>query len=155
MLRDAEFVATTAPNASELKPTRDSLYPFGGDVKRNWDLIRDLMLAVEDLPAGAETLAERLRIVEAYDLAEIQNHAELLIEAGLLKGDARHTIGGGLRVRIAGLTMAGHDWLASIRSESVWAETKGLAKTKGLDLTFDLVKAIAIAFLKSHLGLSE
>jgi hypothetical protein len=111
------------------------------------------MLAVEDLPAGREALIASMPFVESYDLSEIQHHAALLIEAKLLDGVARQTIGGGLQVRVTGLTWAGHDWLASVHNKDIWHRTMEVAKQKGIQLTLDMVKSIALRFAAAHLGL--
>jgi Hypothetical protein (DUF2513) len=121
-------------------------------MKRNWDLVRDIMLEVESLPPGQSVSVETMQL-HGHDRLEAAHHAALLIEAGLLEGKTLSTFGGGVHVHITGITWPGYDWIASIRNETIWAETKGLAKQKGVDLTFDLVKTIAIAFVKSHLGL--
>jgi hypothetical protein len=121
-------------------------------MKRNWDIVRDIMLEVESLPPGQSVTVDTMQL-HGHDRLEAAHHAALLIEAGLLEGKTLPTFGGGAHVYISGITWAGHEWLASIHSNAIWAETKGLAKQKGVDLTFDLVKTIAVAFVKSHLGL--
>lgn len=136
----------------EIDPSFSSMVFGGTTMKRNWDLVRDIMLEVESLSPGTQTFAQTLE-VPGYDRSEVDQHCALLVKEGLLEGRALNTFGGGVHVHISGITWAGHDWLASIRSESIWAETKGLAKSKGVDLTFDLIKTIAVAFVKVHLGL--
>jgi len=50
------------------------------------------------------------------------------------------------------LTWEGHELLDKIRSETMWNKIKTLAKEKGLELTFDTVKALAAVALTSILG---
>lgn len=123
-------------------------------MKRNWNIVREIMLEVEDQPAGMETFVDKMNVVQHYDRADVQHHANLLIEAGLLKGKAMPTIGGGLVVILQGLTWEGHDWLASIHSKTIFEKTLDFAKTKGVDLTLDMLKALAVKLTAAHLGLS-
>ncbi|WP_079744105.1 DUF2513 domain-containing protein [Pseudomonas aeruginosa] len=41
-----------------------------------------------------------------------------------------------------GLTWAGYDLLDTIRSKAVWERIKSTAQDKGIELTFDAVKAL-------------
>lgn len=49
------------------------------------------------------------------------------------------------------LSMAGHDLLETMRSATIWEKIKTTAKTKGIELTFDAIKALGAATLKSSL----
>ena len=46
------------------------------------------------------------------------------------------------------LTMSGHDLLDTMRSSGIWETIKTTAQKKGIELTFDAVKAIGIVALK-------
>jgi hypothetical protein len=45
--------------------------------------------------------------------------------------------------------------LDSIRQNSIWDKIKAKAREKGLDLTFDAVKALAAWAIKSTLGIGS
>jgi len=47
--------------------------------------------------------------------------------------------------------MAGHDLLDTMRSTRIWEKIKATAKTKGIELTFDAIKALGAFALKSAL----
>lgn len=89
--------------------------------------------------------------------AEISYHMVLLIEAGLVLGK---TVGGLNQpitdFQVQRLTWEGHEFLDSIRSDSVWVKTKKVFLDKGAEMTFDLVKTIAkdatVALMKGALG---
>ncbi|MFM4928558.1 DUF2513 domain-containing protein [Aeromonas veronii] len=69
---------------------------------------------------------------------------ELLIEAGLVEGKMSRVLGGGpINFTATRLTWAGHEFLDAIRSDTVWNKTKETFTTKGLDMTFDLIKTVA------------
>ena len=81
----------------------------------------------------------------------------LLIEAGLVNGQMVHTIGPGVKDFLAfRLTWDGHEFLDAIRNDTVWARTKKVFLDKGVEMTFDLVKAIAkeaaAAVMKGAIG---
>ncbi len=52
------------------------------------------------------------------------------------------------------LTWTGHEFLDATRSDTVWNKTKETFTTKGLDMTFETIKAVAAAAMTSMLGLS-
>jgi hypothetical protein len=51
------------------------------------------------------------------------------------------------------MTWEGHEFLDSIRDKPTWDKVKGRAAEKGATLSFELIKAIAISYAKSKLGL--
>ena len=111
-------------------------------MKRNWDTIRELLTKVEECTLPVEMV--RLSTFASERAAEISYHMSLLIEAGLVKGQMSQTIGPEVKDFFAQrLTWDGHEFLDSIRSDTVWAKTKKVFLDKGVEMTFDLVKAIA------------
>jgi hypothetical protein len=119
-------------------------------MKRDMDLAREILLAVEALGPN-DTLDQGG--LPHRNSTEVGYHIGLLHEAGLLKAiDARSF--GNIYAWIAqSLTWDGHEFLDSIRSDTVWQKVKGQAASKGVDLTFDTIKAIAAAVMKGLLGL--
>lgn len=138
-------------------------------MKRDWDLLRkqltdieaghDVLADIPDAPKWTDGLAW-----EAYDsLAKeqrtveerIAGHLELLIDSGyveglqVLRGADNHFAYGRSAPR---LTMAGHDLLDTMRSATTWESIKSTARTKGIELTFDAIKALAGYALKHALG---
>jgi hypothetical protein len=111
-------------------------------MKRNWDTIREILTRLEDLP-------DTNSILELSDFAnerayEYSYHVELLIEAGLIEGEMSRTLGRGpARFMAKRLTWLGHEFLDSVRSDTVWNKTKTTFATKGIDMTFDLIKSVA------------
>jgi hypothetical protein len=47
--------------------------------------------------------------------------------------------------------MAGHDLLDTMRSTTIWEKIKVTGKSKGIELTFDTIKAMAAVALKNLL----
>ena len=124
-------------------------------MKRNWDTIRELLTKVEECTLPTDMV--RLLNFPQERAAEISYHMALLIEVGLVKGQLMQTIGPEVKDFIAQrLTWQGHEFLDSIRSDTVWEKTKKVFLDRGVEMTFDLVKTIAreaaAAILKGALG---
>ncbi len=95
-------------------------------MKRDMDLIRELLLKLEALPMRMGGIVvippdtDEIQI-DSYTVEQIDYHLSLIREAGLVEaGGARPAVGIGFRR----LSWAGHDFLDSIRSPEVWAKTK-------------------------------
>ena len=95
-------------------------------MKRNDDLIRDILLALEAQPAG-ELLDSNDLNFDGHSSSEIHEHCTLLEEAGFITVFA-HVRGGYTLER---LTMAGHDYLANIREPTRWGRIKSAAAAAG------------------------
>ena len=113
-------------------------------MKRDWEVIR-------------EVLAE----VEAHDIADPQGleyevcpdefsikgqHALLLWRSGFLTGIDASNMSREALIN-PGLTWEGHELLDTLRSKPIWDEVKKTAKTKGIELSFEAVKALGKAAL--------
>ncbi|MDQ0042806.1 DUF2513 domain-containing protein [Variovorax boronicumulans] len=137
-------------------------------MKRDWDLIRKLLTAIEeeedfltDSPAQPKWLEQTeeayLNELKAFRVAEgrLFGHLELLLDNGYVAGFQviRMADGGFAFSRSAPrLTMAGHDLLDTMRSSKVWAWIKSTASTQGVELSFDAIKALGALALKNVLG---
>jgi len=119
-------------------------------VKRDLDLVRQLMLQIEALPAAPPVQYRMSEIEDPVLLA----HLELLIDAGLVNGKIARSHGArGDVISVSGLTWQGHEWIEMVRSQSVWNETKSAVLEQGGALTFELTKAVAAKLLRARLGL--
>ncbi|MCY1291067.1 hypothetical protein D9M70_402390 [compost metagenome] len=108
-------------------------------MKRDWDVIRDVLTEVESLDS-----AKFESIGYGPNDSEDSNkgaHGVLLWRAGFIQGVDASTMDGD-SIIAQGLTWSGHDLLDTIRSKAVWECIKTTAKDKGIELTFDSVKAL-------------
>lgn len=124
-------------------------------MKRNWETIRELLTKVEECTLPTDLV--RLDSFPSDRAAEISYHMTLLIEAGLVNGQVSKTIGPEVKDFIVQrLTWEGHEFLDSIRSDTVWQKTKKTFVDQGVSMTFDLVKEVAkeagVSLLKAALG---
>lgn len=110
-------------------------------MKRNWDTIRKIMLAVEAMPDEGSTLASA--DVTGIDSEAVFYHMRLLIESSLAVGNCPEMLSGPSHGWLTRLTWDGHELLDNIRRDTVWNKIKETARIKGVDLGMDTVKAIA------------
>lgn len=116
-------------------------------MKRDWDVIRKLMLEIEALPAGSALTSGD---IGGVDTDTAFYHMRLLLESGLAANGASEMLGGS-HCHLSRLTWAGHEFLDHIRNDSVWSKVKQEAKQRGLDLTFGLVQEMAKGVLRGML----
>ena len=134
-------------------------------MKRDWDLIRKQLTDVEeendlfsDIPPEPKwqdqdwnTYEKQLKEYQAIE-GRICGHLELLVKAGYVDGVqiVRSADGQfGYGIHSPRLTMAGHDLLDTMRSSTIWEKIKASAKAKGIELTFDAIKALGALALKN------
>lgn len=115
-------------------------------MKRDMDLIRKILLELE---SSSESWAERL---DGYEKQEIYHHAYLLIQAGLAEGNI-FSSSPPPQADLFNLTWQGHEFIDSVRNESVWRKTREYIKEKGGSATFNLITQVASLFIKSQLEL--
>jgi uncharacterized protein DUF2513 len=122
-------------------------------VKRNLDTVRKLLDLAEPQPAGEPLM--KFSGVFDNTAVEVIEHMALMIDAGLIEGDARpdpDSPGGGVFI-INNLTWKGHDFLDAARSDTVWNATKGRMAKAGA-WTFGLVLEVLKEEAKRQLGLT-
>src|ERR1700730_4899614 len=102
-------------------------------MKRDMDLIRELLLKLEALPMCpggiVHIMPDATEVqVDGYDTDQIDYHLSLIEKAGLIDtGGVNPMMGIGFR----SLTWSGHDFLDSVRSPDVWDKTKKVASAAG------------------------
>lgn len=120
-------------------------------MKRDLDLLRKLLLAVEskpDLRAKHFTAAD----VDSTDELALIYHGLLAIDAGLIEGE-RILTNTSDRLWVKRLTPAGHDLIDNIRSDSVWRAVLRRLSEVGGGASLDVVKSLAVAAISGALGL--
>ena len=115
-------------------------------MKRDMDIIRRILIAVEDADEPVEIIPDCTDAVFGY-------HAALLIDAGLATGDV---VDGPNLQPMAGsifrLTWAGHDFLDAARSDTVWRTAKEKILKPGVSWTFEILKETLKTLAKQELA---
>lgn len=129
-------------------------------MKLNPDCIRDVLLIVE----AASTSDNFVQFPEdwpetsfkAFSFEEIRYHIEQCFMSGLLIEPRRHTRDMSGHIFIRDISPSGHEFLANIREERNWKETKSLASKAGslsLKVLESIAAGVATAFVNKQLGL--
>jgi hypothetical protein len=122
-------------------------------LKRDMDLVRKIMFAVEEAEPAA--LRRKPLGIKGYDLGTVAGHVKLMQQRGLIEAHVVEPDGEPPAVAMVhGLTWDGYDWLDATRNDTIWTKTKQLVEEKGGGASFDVLKAIAVKFAFMHFGLS-
>lgn len=107
-------------------------------MKRDFELVRKILSETNDLPAakGGFTLE-----IEGYEKAVVDEHIELLIEAGLVSGKVIRGTEEIVCAYVTRLTWYGHDFFAATSDKPLWQKAKKLLLDQGGAITFDLLFA--------------
>ena len=103
-------------------------------MKRDWELIRELLLQIEALGTGhhfyPQDVGEHVADVVSY-------HIHLMCQANLIEC-SQHNPWNGAPVAIAnGLTLTGHDLLDGIRETSQWEAKKAYLQARTGNITYE------------------
>ncbi|MBB2777021.1 UNVERIFIED_ORG: hypothetical protein HNP28_002344 [Comamonas terrigena] len=117
-------------------------------MKRDWDVIQEVLSEVENLNAKQ---INGLHYDASQDESSKSEHAILLWKAGFIEGiDASGMNRPYLLAQ--GLTWDGHELLDTIKSKPVWEKIKKTAVDRGVELTFDSVRMLGSLALKAILN---
>lgn len=121
-------------------------------MKRNMDLVREILLQIEERDQGQRRWVE-LTIPE-HSESEVVEHLFLLHETGLIEGNDTSSIGE-RDFKARRLTAAGHDFLDSVRDPKIWKKAKDGAEAAGgfsLGILGDIAKGLIKTQIKKATG---
>lgn len=126
-------------------------------MKLNNDCVRDILFCTEENTGYRSSFAipkdlEPTSQLSKYELEEVLYHIGQCQKSGLL--EAKNYIDGG--IAISDLTPKGHDFLANIRSDTVWNDTKAVGQKIGitsLSALLQISTGVVTTIIKSQLGL--
>jgi hypothetical protein len=127
-------------------------------VKRNLDLIRQMMLALEEDPdlngrSRLNGFASQLVPLPDYDEDTLAYNLMMILDEGWLDGEYGMTSG---TFTVTRLTADGHDFIDSTRSPDVWDKAKSIATSAGGDtlrFVLETAKGVIRAEIARKLGL--
>lgn len=125
------------------------------DLKRDMDLIRELLLKIEAGQNMFEPISSNVanclgieveNSMSQEEAEQLAGHLDLLEEGGFIEIEARFGAGSYL---IKAITWGGHDFLDSVRDPKIWEKTKSGAEAAG-GFTADLLKDLAKGFIRKQ-----
>ena len=120
-------------------------------MKRDWNLIREILLEIEAQKSFVTSSLEYGETIKTHS-PEKNANAILLWESHFIKGIDITTDVHGKGLMSPELTWDGHDLLVTIESKPVWERIKSTAQDKGIELSFDAVKALGKIALAAIIG---
>ncbi|PKH20491.1 hypothetical protein CIG19_17830 [Enterobacterales bacterium CwR94] len=106
-------------------------------MRKNWDLIRDILLKADELEPNYSFNENDLA---KYDYRETARHLVMLANMGFIIHVDPHTIAYQTRI-CCGLTREGDEFLEMIRDPIIWERAKTILKDKGLEMTSHTLRA--------------
>lgn len=120
---------------------------------RDWEIIRAILIRLEE--SKTPNAVVNMKDFEGIEGQAIAYNMRLLRDADCIEANILETSTGDLKIGAAiarRLTPKGHDLLDSIRNESVWGEIKEKFRSKGLEMTVDLVISVGKRIMESMLA---
>lgn len=117
-------------------------------MKRDMDLMRDILLWLEENNHGTPSIPEK-------EALEIGYHCHLLAESGLIRAADASSMEDDLPQAIPlSLTSKGHDFLDAARSSSVWTTVKQRVATTTGGVSVAILTELLKEELKRRFGFS-
>lgn len=124
---------------------------YDANMKRNLELVRAILLAMEDAPHG---FAPHPFTIAGYDDETIGHHIWLMAQGGLVTAvpvtaqqDPSPT------AMPESITWEGHEFLDAVRNDTVWRKLKADMKDKGLTVPFSVLQTLALKIIEKFAGL--
>lgn len=122
-------------------------------MKRNMDLLRAILLAIEETPNtdGLPYLEEREIKIDGYSVEEISSHLLMLDDLGFV--ELYPGTGGNPKMRVRRMTVQGHEFIDNARNDEAWKEVTEEAATKAGGVGLAVLTALLVSWAKEKLGL--
>lgn len=120
-------------------------------MRRDMDLIRNLLFVVRDLSPGSDFKTPEY---EAFSRDEVREHLYLLHQAGFIEASVDSVLANSVPyIDPIRLTWEGHEFVEAIQDSSRWERLKKhMAKMGGFAIS--VAKPLAIEWMKQEAGLS-
>lgn len=119
-------------------------------MQRNWELVRVILTALEQQETTHGGIAPEK--IPGFLPEVVSYHFHILNEAGLIEATGLNSSNAPMHYLGRNLTWAGHEFLDSIRNDTMWKKIKATATSKGIDLSFDVIKQAAGIVIKGLLS---
>ena len=121
-------------------------------MKRDMDLVREILLQIEQSEATPDRRVEYSHNNSAYTQEEIGYHLGIMKEANLICMDLRYVTGSPTLYEVRGLTWEGHDYLELARPQSRWEEAVKTVREKTDGISFEMLKVVLTQLTKQALS---
>ena len=116
------------------------------------ELIRRILFALEEHEHG---YAPATLSIEGYTQEQIEYHAYLMLQAGLVEGVATTDFhSSSPSACLTSLTWEGHEFSATARNETVWKGAMKTVRERGGEITIELLKQLLTSLMKAQFSLS-
>jgi repressor of nif and glnA expression len=119
-------------------------------MKRDWEVIRAILIGMEDLGDTNSSLSPG--DVGGFDSDTVAYHMRILSEAGLIQAEVIDYVDGEIHCRATRLTWEGHQFLDNMRDQQTWNRVKRTIREKGLEISFEAIKIAGTAVVQRMLG---
>jgi hypothetical protein len=124
------------------------------DMKRDMDLIRELLLKLEAIEVSPGEINEEIPLevvaVSGFTDKQLAHHLRMLADGGFIDTGTKEMPVSTWTFRFRKITWKGHDFLDSVRDQKIWEKTKKGAEATG-GFTVDLLKDLARGFVKKQI----
>ena len=117
-------------------------------MKRDWDLVRLILLRAQDLPPRQSLQCTDL---EGYDAEVVAEHMYLLDQAGLAEVTMARSNNSPASGRVNRLTWEGHEFIDLMTSDTQWNRVKETLKERGIDLSFEAIKTVGKVLIQGFM----
>ena len=121
-------------------------------MKRNLDLLRKILLHIEENDKGDFNWVPDWGKFEDVDELVIAGHIKMLAEAGYIEMEDVSTFDG-IEYLPHRVTMSGHDYLDSVRDPKIWKNTKTILSKAGGSTSLAVIQTIAAKLAMQAMGL--
>lgn len=105
-------------------------------MKRDWDLIRDILIKTEKLDLNKNLTPNDFE-QNKHNL--IVHQVVILQKAGFIEAIIPKTLAGINEFYITDINFSGHELLNMIKNEGIWSKIKSYVKEKNLELSFEAI----------------
>jgi hypothetical protein len=118
-------------------------------MKRDMDLIRKILFAVEEFPVQQENFDIN---ISGHTKDEINYHLELLLDANLIKAKYNQNMLGDYIWLFIRLTWNGHEFIDASRDDDRWEKAKGAMNKVG-GVVLPILMQLLTSYMKAELKL--
>lgn len=127
-------------------------------MKLNIDCIREILLIMEDMPRNESLSGAELReILSEFSADDVDYSCLKLKEAGYIEATIKVIPEEFFVLQLKDITFSGHQFIADIRTQTVWNETKSICEKVGsfsISAIMQIASGVVTSFINQQLGIT-